>query len=101
MGGVITTHITIPYVLVLLNIGQLCSFRQQWCCSTKYTYMSPILFILILLGVTALLLFLVEKYVWVTPSTERTITFAVIVVLVIIFAFLIGFHVIYLKGLNF
>jgi hypothetical protein len=63
--------------------------------------MSPILFILILLAVTALLLFLVEKYVWVTPSTERTITFAVVVILVIVFAFLVGFHVIYIKGINF
>jgi hypothetical protein len=63
--------------------------------------MSPILFILVLLVYTTLTLYLVEKYVWVKPSTVRTITFAVVVVIVILLIFLIGFHVIYIKGINF
>jgi hypothetical protein len=51
--------------------------------------MSLLTFILIILGVTALLLWLTERYIWPTPSQARTIVFAVIVALVLIWIILL------------
>jgi hypothetical protein len=55
--------------------------------------MSPIVFILLLLGIAALVLWLVERYIWVQPSTARTIVFAVFVVLVLLWIVLTLFGV--------